>query len=147
MTYTQYKAYVYNWNLLPMLSCQHHACKKPHYILMPKGLDNQSLFIKWQIKLEDFIFTFRARRFYPRFINRNAERFYLCTIIRQPCGKNWKVSSLLFELKSFILALSIDMLKRFIFTLLLEVISVKRKNGRTWFSYNWYLATLKVADS
>lgn len=44
--------------------------------------------------------------------------------------KNYKVSFLCFELENFILILSMDMLKGFIFILLLKVIDREKENGR-----------------
>ncbi len=44
--------------------------------------------------------------------------------------KSWKVSSSLFELEGFILALSMDVLKGFILALLLEATGGEKENGR-----------------
>lgn len=59
-----------------------------------------------------------------------ASRFHPYTIIKQPFEKCLKVSSLFFELKSYIFALSIDVLESFILALLSETIGIERENGR-----------------
>lgn len=45
-------------------------------------------------------------------------------------NKSWKISSLLLELKDLILAPLINMLKSFIFALLLETTNEERENGK-----------------
>ncbi len=44
--------------------------------------------------------------------------------------KSWRVSSSLFELEDFTLALSMNVLEGFIFALLMEAIGGERENGR-----------------
>ncbi len=84
------------------------------------------------LELKDFILAFRARRFYPRSINKKAGRFHLRTIIGwlYTDGKKLEGLILAFGTKGFYSCSSIDMLDNFILTLLLEVTGEEKKDGR-----------------